>query len=455
MEQSPYEKSEMFRMSAIIGDFVLLNLCMTAAYFLVNAFEPRALDAVPFRLYVLLSNLSYLPGISLIGVVLHRRVVRPEQIVGRLVGVILLHTVVFFTALALMKTVSVSRTYLFAFYGVFTVCVITWRLVLRHLVKAYRCSGRNLRRVVLIGGGESMEELQQLMRRKDYGYKVEGVFDSAHVGEVLEWIAKNPVDELYCSLSTEKHRDNVLELINYCENHLIRFYIVPYVRNYVKRQLELQLLGEVPVLSLHHEPLQRPGNRFVKRTFDLLISTLFLCTVFPILYIIVGIAIKLSSPGPIFFKQARNGENGKIFQCYKFRSMKQNKDADKLQATKDDPRKTKVGNFLRKSNIDELPQFINVFKGEMSIVGPRPHMLKHTEEYSALINKFMMRHMIKPGITGWAQVTGFRGETKELSQMEGRVRRDLWYIENWTFLLDLRIMVMTVTNMFRGEKNAY
>lgn len=135
--------------------------------------------------------------------------------------------------------------------------------------------------------------------------------------------------------------------------------------------------------------------------------------------------------------------------------MKVNALSDSLQATKNDPRKTKFGNFLRKSNLDELPQFINVFKGEMSIVGPRPHMLKHTEEYSQLINKYMIRHLVKPGITGWAQVTGYRGETKELSQMEGRVRRDLWYIENWTFQLDIRIMIKTVTNMFRGEKNAY
>lgn len=169
----------------------------------------------------------------------------------------------------------------------------------------------------------------------------------------------------------------------------------------------------------------------------------------------MGTIIKITSPGPIFFKQDRNGENGEIFQCYKFRSMKVNKDSDKIQATKNDPRKTKFGNFLRKSNLDEMPQFINVFKGEMSLVGPRPHMLKHTEEYSQLVDKYMMRHLVKPGITGWAQVTGFRGETKKVSQMEGRVKRDLWYIENWTFLLDLRIMVMTVVNMFRGEKNAY
>ena len=139
----------------------------------------------------------------------------------------------------------------------------------------------------------------------------------------------------------------------------------------------------------------------------------------------------------------------------KFRSMKVNKDADRLQATKDDPRKTKFGNFLRKSSIDELPQFINVLLGDMSVVGPRPHMLKHTEEYSALINKYMVRHLLKPGITGWAQVNGCRGETKELYQMEDRIRKDIWYVENWSFWLDLRIIYMTVRNAIRGEANAY
>ena len=165
--------------------------------------------------------------------------------------------------------------------------------------------------------------------------------------------------------------------------------------------------------------------------------------------------IKFSSPGPVYFKQERSGENGKVFQCIKFRSMKMNDDSDNLQATENDPRKTRVGTFLRKSNIDEFPQFINVWKGEMSMVGPRPHMLKHTEMYSSLINKYMVRHFVKPGITGWAQVTGYRGETKELSQMEGIVKRDIWYIENWSFLLDIRIMIKTVVNIVQGDKKAY
>lgn len=160
-------------------------------------------------------------------------------------------------------------------------------------------------------------------------------------------------------------------------------------------------------------------------------------------------------PGPIFFRQKRNGLNDKEFYCYKFRSMKVNAEADTLQATKDDPRKTRWGNIMRKTNIDELPQFINVLLGDMSIVGPRPHMLKHTEEYSKLINKYMVRHFVKPGITGWSQVTGYRGETKELKDMEGRVIGDIWYIEHWSFWLDIYIIYKTVRNAIHGEKNAY
>ena len=169
----------------------------------------------------------------------------------------------------------------------------------------------------------------------------------------------------------------------------------------------------------------------------------------------MAIAIKLSSPGPVFFKQKRSGLYGREFYCYKFRTMKVNVDADNLQATKDDPRKTRVGEFLRHTSIDELPQFINVFKGDMSIVGPRPHMLKHTEEYSKLIDTYMVRHAVKPGITGWAQVTGYRGQTEELWQMEGRVEKDIWYIEHWSFALDLKIMAFTVINAIKGEEQAF
>ena len=173
------------------------------------------------------------------------------------------------------------------------------------------------------------------------------------------------------------------------------------------------------------------------------------------IYIVVALIIKKTSPGPVYFKQRRSGMNGKEFECIKFRSMKVNNDADTIQATKNDPRKYPFGNFIRRTNIDELPQMINVWKGEMSLVGPRPHMLKHTDEYSHLINKYMVRHLAKPGITGLAQVSGFRGETKHIEQMEDRVEKDIEYIENWSFWLDLKIIFKTFSNMIAGDKNAY
>ena len=204
-----------------------------------------------------------------------------------------------------------------------------------------------------------------------------------------------------------------------------------------------------------HSPLYIRYNRIVKRTFDLMVSIIVLCTLFPLILLIVGLIIKLTSPGPIFFIQKRTGKDGKDFWCYKFRSMKVNKDADKVQATADDPRKTPFGNFIRNTSIDEIPQIINVFLGDMSLIGPRPHMVKHTEMYSKLIDNYMDRHAVKPGITGWAQVSGLRGETKELYQMENRVKADIWYIENWSFLLDMKIIAKTVLTILLGDKNAY
>lgn len=193
---------------------------------------------------------------------------------------------------------------------------------------------------------------------------------------------------------------------------------------------------------------------FIKRIFDVVFSSIVCLVLLPFIPII-AIIIKLQSPGPIFFSQERTGFNGKTFKCIKFRSMHVNNGSDTVQATKNDPRKFPFGNFMRKSNVDELPQFFNVLRGDMSIVGPRPHMLYHTKIYSDLIDKYMVRHFSKPGITGYAQVTGFRGETKELWQMEERVKRDIWYIENWSFWLDIKIIFQTAVSIIKKDKNAY
>ena len=214
------------------------------------------------------------------------------------------------------------------------------------------------------------------------------------------------------------------------------------------------MIEELEIYTTYENPLQNSVNRIIKRLFDIVFALIFLIPV-ALLLPFIFVITKWQSPGPIFFKQLRTGLDGKSFCCYKFRSMHVNKEADTMQATKDDPRKFPFGNFMRRANIDELPQFWNVLIGDMSVVGPRPHMLTHTEMYAKLIDKYMVRHFVKPGVTGWAQVTGYRGETKELWQMEERIRRDIWYMEHWSFWLDIRIAWMTMKTIFIHDENAY
>jgi len=197
------------------------------------------------------------------------------------------------------------------------------------------------------------------------------------------------------------------------------------------------------------------NNRVVKRIFDFVMSSIVILFILSWLIPLISLLIFIESPGPVFFSQFRTGKNKKSFLCYKFRSMKINKDADVQQATKNDDRITKIGKFLRRTSLDEFPQFINVLIGNMSIVGPRPHMIKHTDDYSKLVDQYMVRHLSKPGITGWAQVNGYRGEITETTEIKNRVHFDIWYLENWSLLLDIKIVFLTVFNVLKGEKNAY
>lgn len=452
----------------ITGDLCILNALFITLYYVLDTDTQRILlsDSLP-QLLVLL-NLVYLLCNYSKGVVLHRRIVRADHIVMRAVRNTFCHAVVFISLITLVHFGSLSTRFLVIFYTAFLALLVLYRLIFRHFVKIYRRKGGNRRTVALVGDGFNMVELyEEMTADPTSGFKVVGYFaehpsdnypkECRYLGtpqEVIPYLKKSKAEQLYCGL-TSSHSKEILPIISYCENNLIHFYSVPNVRNYLKRRMHLELIGSVPVLDIRQEPLAQPENRLAKRLFDIVFSLLFLCTIFPIIFIIIGLAIKITSPGPIFFKQKRRGEENKEFWCYKFRSMRVNKDSDKVQATLNDPRKTRLGNFMRKTSIDELPQFINVLLGDMSVVGPRPHMLKHTEEYSKLIDKYMVRHLVKPGITGWAQVTGFRGETKELWQMEGRVERDIWYLEHWTFMLDLYIIYKTVKNAVRGEKEAY
>jgi putative colanic acid biosynthesis UDP-glucose lipid carrier transferase len=219
--------------------------------------------------------------------------------------------------------------------------------------------------------------------------------------------------------------------------------------------VHVEYLDDLPVLSLRNEPLDDVGNRIRKRLFDIIVSSLVILLVLSWLTPLLAILLWLDSRGPVFFSQERTGVNNQPFICLKFRSMRVNKEANTRQATQNDSRVKRLGRFLRRTSIDELPQFFNVFMSDMSIVGPRPHMTRHTEDYSRIINKYMVRQFLKPGITGWAQINGFRGEMRKPEDMRGRVEHDLWYMENWSLWLDVKIVFLTFFGMIKGDKNAY
>jgi len=255
--------------------------------------------------------------------------------------------------------------------------------------------------------------------------------------------------------------DNALEhidfdhLIKAAARHMIRIYVIPDLKGVDLKVSQLVTFNGVPIIKSMSEPLEEVSNRIVKRIFDVIVSFLVIVFILSWLIPIIGLLIYLENPGPIFFKQKRSGYLNKEFNCFKFRSMKVNSESDFKSASKSDSRITKTGAWLRKTSIDELPQFINVFIGDMSIIGPRPHMLSQTETYSDLVKKYMIRHFVKPGISGWAQVMGSRGEIRSLQDMEDRIEKDIWYIHNWSLILDIKIIFLTVYNIVKGDKQAY
>ncbi|WP_446787493.1 undecaprenyl-phosphate glucose phosphotransferase [Macellibacteroides fermentans] len=449
-----------------MGDLIVVNLVFFVTLYITPEFFVQPIF-YKIREVVLLLNFCYLFSLSFAPLQLHESVIFIEKIAQRSFLLITIHLLLFITCLLFLNLGDSLATFLVIYYVASVLIFTTWRIMVRVLLKFYRRKGHNSKKVVIVGAGKNGLDLFQVMKNDlAYGFDVAGFFDDNvslrysipnYLGmthEVEDYVSEHEVDEIYCTLPGTQDA-KILRMMNFAEKKMIRFYIVPELYRNVKKSLVLEMIESIPLLTVRNEPLQFAYNRALKRSFDIVFSFLVLITLFPVLYIIIGICIKLSSRGPVLFKQVRTGMYGQDFYCYKFRTMKVNAEADLLQAVKDDPRKTKVGDFLRRTNLDEFPQFINVLFGDMSVVGPRPHMLKHTELYSFLIDKYMIRHLVKPGVTGWAQVTGYRGETKTLEQMEGRVKRDVWYLENWSFFLDLKIIVLTVVNMFKGEKNAY
>lgn len=439
-------------------DFILLNMV-----YIYMVFNYEDLGQFEEKVVWIFLNIAYIPSILIFSDVHKKRILFADRIIIMLLQALVIHM---FSLLALVTIsghdVIPIRVYVH-FFGIYYAALACWWIISRKIIKYFRRKGLNFKRIVIVGwNGTSKRLYQEIQSDLGYGYRIIGIFDDSRhrdikltgtLSEIEQYVKENSVDEMYCALPSEEK--NVGRLIKIADNYDIAFFYVPMISGFMTTTFGLTSFGNMPLLMYRPNPLQHLHNRLIKRLFDVVMSLVAIVLVSCTILLPIIIAIKVSSKGPVLFKQKRTGYKGSEFTCLKFRTMRVNSDADTRQATKDDPRKTKVGDFLRRTSLDELPQFVNVLLGSMSVVGPRPHMVKQTDEYRKLIDCYMVRHMIKPGITGLAQVSGYRGQTDELWQMEKRVEFDVKYIENWTFFLDLKIILRTILNAVQGEKNAF
>lgn len=356
-------------------------------------------------------------------------------------------------------TPGLSQTLVFLLYTF--IIISLFKLTLFYALQSYRLGfGGNFRKTIIIGNDESVSELKEFfINQKELGYENRRTFKFNHpsdlnLEECFDFILSRNIDEVYCS-ANELDESQISLLITFCENNFKILKFISKRGGLLSKKLKTDTYGLSTVQSLREMPLSNDFNTILKRTFDIVFSLVVIIFLLSWITPIIGLIIKIESRGPVFFKQTRNGIKFREFTCYKFRSMIENNDADIQQATKNDKRVTKIGKILRKTSLDELPQFFNVLIGNMSVVGPRPHMIKENERYSKSVDKFMVRHFVKPGITGLAQVKGFRGEIETDEDIINRVKYDIYYLENWSLILDLNIVFLTTINFLTGQKKAY
>ena len=357
------------------------------------------------------------------------------------------------------STPGLSQTLVFLLYTF--ILISLFKLTLFYALQSYRLGfGGNFRKTIIIGNDESVSELKEFfLNQKELGYENRMTFKFNHpsdlnLEECFDFILTRNIDEVYCS-ANELDESQISRLITFCENNFKILKFISKRGGLLSKKLKTDTYGLSTVQSLREMPLSNDFNTILKRTFDIAFSLFVIIFLLSWITPIIGLIIKIESRGPVFFKQTRNGIKFREFTCYKFRSMIENNDADIQQATKNDKRVTKIGKILRKTSLDELPQFFNVLIGNMSVVGPRPHMIRENERYSKSVDKFMVRHFVKPGITGLAQVKGFRGEIETDEDIINRVKYDIYYLENWSLILDLNIVFLTTINFLTGQKKAY
>jgi putative colanic acid biosynthesis UDP-glucose lipid carrier transferase len=338
----------------------------------------------------------------------------------------------------------------------------SFRVLVHMLLRQYRAKGKNYSNAVIVGKGGKSPILAEVFRiRKDFGINFLGYFDdqsdcSQTRGGIKDFFGQAPTLDLDLIYIQEQLEPALVKrVIDFADENYIKVKMIPGGSLQLEKNLSFSRYGDFFVINVNEIPLDNPLSSFAKRTFDIVFAGLVTLFILSWLIPLVGILIKMESKGPVFFIQKRNGVNNQVFNCLKFRSMTPNDYADTKQAIKNDPRVTRIGSFLRNSSLDEMPQFLNVLAGDMSIVGPRPHTIPMNQTFKTQIERYNSRHKIKPGITGLAQVRGYRGEIENSHQIRSRVKLDYFYINNWSFFLDMGIMIKTIHELVFNRDNAY
>jgi putative colanic acid biosynthesis UDP-glucose lipid carrier transferase len=445
----------LIRVLFILGDLILLNFSLAISLKLTN--HSWAAGSSNTIYLLIFSNLSWIYLVIMSTPYNLNKGWSMARLIRGQIAFILVHLLVVASLIFFFKR-DYSALQIGLIYLLFVPFSFGSKILIYYLKKVFAPEVLS-KNYILIGQSAMAKEIRKYyLLNPQLKYKFKGYLDIEESDLKLEGIrsfcAKNDIHEIQCCI-TEMKELTFRSLINFGLDSLIKVKIVVDNDNSQKQSIQFEKYEFPQGKDIAIIPLDEARYQLIKRLFDIFFSSIFLILIMSWLFPILAVLIMIDSKGPIFFIQFRSGKDNKPFKCLKFRTMKMNPDSDKKQATKDDPRITKLGYFLRKTSIDELPQFINVFTGNMSVVGPRPHMLKHTEEYAKLIEKFMGRHYVKPGITGLAQCLGYRGETYNLIDMKNRVRMDRYYIENWSFGLDLKIIFLTVVSLIRGSEKAF
>lgn len=454
------------QITLVVLDFLALNI----VYFVFQIVFTRSIhfeSSNAYLKYIILANTAWLLLAFFLRTYSLTIIFNFEDFTKRTIQVFLIWIIILLFYLFFSRELIVSRFFIISTMIGFGFGLLVNKFIYLGIFRYFRNSTFLIKKIIILGYNETAKKLAIHFEQDALNTQIIGFIEDeeniqelshypilANIDDTLRIAKELNVQEIFSTITPEQNK-YIYELMYQSEKECIRFRIVPNLSVFITREVHIEYYGDLPILSLRKEPLDDVGNRIKKRALDIFISLLVTVFILSWLMPLIGILVLLESGRPVFFKQLRTGKDKKPFYCWKFRSMKANKDADLKQASRNDNRITNLGKLLRKTSLDEFPQFINVLRGEMSLVGPRPHMLKHTSDYSKVVNDYMVRQFIKPGITGWAQINGYRGEISNPEQIKMRVNKDLWYLENWTLWLDIRILFLTIYYVFKGDAKAY